>query len=102
MIQISGDRLNHILYGDATGGGHMTGYGDPSKSHFPPPPAWTAIIIRQAILAVANDPVSRRDRQPNGKMRVEGAYNGVIIRVVVDDHVNQVVTAHPINNYSIP
>jgi len=57
-------------------------------------------MIIQAILDVANDPRSHSGRQPNGKIRVEGECNGVIIRVVVDPP-DRVVTAHPISHYSV-
>ncbi len=46
---ISPQRQKHILYGDVTGGGHLSGVGVPDKSEFPP--SWT----EPEILEVAAD-----------------------------------------------
>ena len=85
----------HILYGDATGGGHRAGTGIKNKSEFPA--GWSDDRIIREIESVANDPASTRTVQPNGRIRMEGSRDGVGIRVIIAANGTSIVTAHPIN-----
>ena len=88
-------RRRHILYGDATGGGHRPGTGIKGESEFPA--GWSDDKIIREIESVANDPASTRTVQPNGRIRVEGIRDGVGIRVIIDADGTTIRTAHPIN-----
>jgi hypothetical protein len=92
---LSEQRARHILYGDATGGGHLHGVGKPCKSEFPPD--WTAedIVTRVQSLA-ANDNV-RWKRQPNGYHTSEQMVDGIRIRIVTDREGDEIITAYPVN-----
>jgi hypothetical protein len=94
MVAISNARRTHILYSDATGGGHMHGYGDPTKSHFPSD--WDAAKIIAEVLALANDPNAGRAVQANTRIRIEGVRDHILIRVVLSPDGTEVWTAHPI------
>jgi RHS repeat-associated protein len=95
-VTISPDRAEHILDGDPNdpnSGGHRHGTGR-GKSEFPA--EWSDEKILDNVKGVANDPASSREKQGNGRIRVEGERDGVRIRVIVNPKNNGVVTAHPL------
>jgi hypothetical protein len=95
QANVNPDRRAHILDGDATGGGHRHGTGNPGKSEFPPD--WSDDKIIEEVESIANDPSASRTVQPNGRTRVEGTREGVDIRVIVDPDGVSIRTAHPVN-----
>jgi filamentous hemagglutinin len=92
----SPDRTNHILNGDATGGGHLWP-GGPGKSAFPAD--WSASQIMNTVSDIATDPTIPETVQSNGRIVKEGTSNGVNIRVVIEppSKGGGIVTAFPTN-----
>jgi len=84
----------HILEGDATGGGHRPGTGITGKSEFPQ--GWSDDKILTEISDVATDPESQRD-VVGGRTVITGARDGVEIRVIVDNATGRIVTGYPTN-----
>lgn len=94
-VDISPQREKHILYGDATGGGHRHGVGKPCKSEFPAD--WDdARIIDTIERLAANDNLFWK-QEPNGYHTAEQSVDGVRIRVVMDKHKAQVITGYPVD-----
>lgn len=92
---ITPDRRVHILYGDATGGGHKFGTGRPCKSEFPQ--HWDdKTIIKEVELIAANDNLDW-EQQRNGYHVAEQKVGTVEVRVVKDRDNAQVITAYPVN-----
>jgi Bacterial EndoU nuclease len=92
---VSLSRRRHILGGDGTGGGHRAGTAIPGKTEFPR--SWSDDKVIAEIESIANDPTSRRSLQPNGRMRVEGMREGIMIRVIINTDGTSIWTAHPTN-----
>jgi hypothetical protein len=92
---VSPERRAHILDGDKTGGGHRAGTGKPNKSEFPA--SWSDAKVIAEIESVANDPASKRVVEKDGRMKVEGTRDGIVIRVIIDPDQVTIVTAYPIN-----
>lgn len=92
----SPDRTNHILNGDATGGGHLWP-GGPGKSVFPAD--WSASQIMNTVSDIATDPTIPETVQSNGRIVKDGTSNGVNIRVVIEppSKGGGIVTAFPTN-----
>jgi len=90
------DRTNHILNGDATGGGHLWP-GVPGKSAFPE--NWSASEIMNAVSDIATDPSIPETVQSNGRIVKDRMINGVNIRVVIEspNKGGGIVTAFPTN-----
>ena len=89
------ERRVHILYGDATGGGHKFGAGKPCKSEFPK--HWDEkTIIKEVELIAANDNLNW-EQQRNGYYVTEQKVGTVKLRVVKDRDNKQVITAYPTN-----
>jgi hypothetical protein len=86
-------RTRHILYGDATGGGHIYGAGK-GKSEFPA--NWSGDKIMHAISDVASSPNSVYATQRGGRIIAEGYYDGVKIRAVIEGNGSDIVTGFPI------
>ena len=86
----------HILDGDATGGGHRSGTGISGKSEFPS--TWPDDKVRTAISDIATDPKTQWSK-PDGRGYVAGSgtRDGVDIRVVYDTKNNRIVTGYPTN-----
>jgi Bacterial EndoU nuclease len=84
----------HILDGDATGGGHRPGTGEPGKSEFPS--GWSDDRIKGEISDVATDPDSTRTPGRDGRTVVKGTRDGVDIRVIIDRN-GRIVTGFPTN-----
>ena len=92
---ISAERRVHILYGDATGGGHKFGTGKPCKSEFPK--HWDdEAIIKEISLIAANDNLNW-EQQRNGYYVSEQKVGTVKLRVVKGRENKQVITAYPTN-----
>lgn len=92
---ISPQRRAHILYGDATGGGHMFGAGKPCKSEFPK--HWDEdTIIKEVELIAANDNLNWEE-QRNGYYVTEQKVGTVNVRVVKGRENKKVITAYPTN-----
>lgn len=90
----------HILYGDATGGGHIYGTKRPCKSMFPE--EWDADkIISSVELLAANDNLNWR-QQKNGKYIAEDKIDGVNVRVVMGSERTKVITSYPLNAERTP
>ncbi len=79
-IRITPDRLEHILDGDATGGGHRSGTGKPGKTEFPA--TWSDDKIIENILSTARSPDSAA-LQDNGRWKVEGVRDEVTLDVII-------------------
>jgi RHS repeat-associated protein len=88
------DRAEHILEGDATGGGHRAGTGKPGKSEFPSD--WSDERILGEISDVATDPGSTRTPGTGKKEVVRGTRGGVDIEVVVHPD-RGIITGYPTN-----
>ena len=84
----------HVLGGDATGGGHRNGTGKPGKSEFPAD--WPDDRITGEISDVATDPAASRSRGRNGREIVRGTRGGVDIEVVIEPN-GRIVTGYPTN-----
>jgi hypothetical protein len=96
MIQVTPARRQHILDGDATGGGHGPGRRIPGKSEFPAPLSDDEIII--GIEAIANEPSNYPGGTiptTPGRFKISGFLNGVPTTVIVDPSAGEVVTAWP-------
>ncbi len=94
-VHLSEKRLNHILYGDRSGGGHLHGQGRPCKSEFPKD--WDAQEIVTALEAVAANDNLPLKKQKNGYRIREQLVDGVKIRVVLGRDRREVITAYPTN-----
>ncbi|SMF97947.1 Large exoproteins involved in heme utilization or adhesion [Burkholderia singularis] len=92
----SPDRTNHILNGDATGGGHLWP-GAPGKSAFPE--NWSASKVMNAVSDIATDPAISEAVQANGRIVKNGTVDGIDIRVVIEPSSKGggIVTAFPTN-----
>lgn len=92
---VSEKRRTHILYGDATGGGHLYGQGKPCKSEFPK--HWDEkTIIKEIDLIAANDNLNW-EQQRNGYYVTEQKIGTVKVRVVKARNGEDVITAYPTN-----
>lgn len=97
---ISPTRRTHILYGDATGGGHIYGAGQPCKSEFPK--EWDADKIINTLSAIAaNDNVNWAQGR-NGYYAGEEMVDGVKIRVILGRKKKKIITGYPINQSRNP
>lgn len=92
---ISEQRRAHILYGDATGGGHLYGQNKPCKSEFPK--HWNEdTIIKEVELIAANDNLNW-EQQRNGYYVTEQTVGSTKVRVVKARNGEDVITAYPTN-----
>lgn len=104
-ILIDGEAQYHIISGNRTGGGHKWP-GQPGKSVFPP--SWDTDKILDAVVEVATDPSSNwtwqrgvhgslytKNMKPS-RVRIDGKYDGIKIRVIFEPVNDRVITAHPI------
>jgi len=100
----SPQRTIHILYGDATGGGHLWP-GQPGKTPFPK--GWAGDEIMHHVSDIATDP-NLTSVRPDGltglfyksgkpaRFNVIGTRKGVKIKVVTEPAGEGIITAHPI------
>jgi filamentous hemagglutinin len=87
-------RTDHILDGDATGGGHLWP-GAPGKSSFPE--SWSASQIMNDVSDIATDPSIPETVQSNGRVVKVGTRDGINIQVVIEppNKGGGIVTAFP-------
>ncbi|MGO4282593.1 EndoU domain-containing protein, partial [Cupriavidus sp. RAF20_2] len=100
----SQQRTQHILLGDATGGGHLWP-GAPGKTAFPS--VWTESQIMHNVSDLATDPTAKwtqltgkagADYTSKGapvRWAVEGVRDGVQVRVIVEPRGEGIITAYP-------
>lgn len=82
-IGLTHDRRQHILDGDAQGGGHRHGTGKPGKTEFPA--TWDDAKIIHAILDISCHPKEPPVQQNwNGRWRVRGNHDGIEIVSILD------------------
>ncbi len=94
-VELTQGRMEHILYGDNTGGGHLYGTGKPCKSEFPE--NWdSAQIIETVEQIAANDNLKWR-KELNGYYTAEEKIDGIKVRVVLSDTKGRIITAYPVN-----
>jgi len=103
---ITSGRANHILVGDATGGGHKFGLGRLFNGKTKFPWKWSDDKILNAVSDVATNPSSKWIQQTGKpgslltkagnavKFKVEGVFDGVKIRAIVQG--GEVITGFPI------
>lgn len=103
---VSPGHTKHILFGDATGGGHKFGISRLFNGKNKFPRNWSDQKILHAISEVATDPKSRWIQQTGRpgalytkggthvKFKVEGIFDGVKIRAIVKG--SDIITAFPI------
>jgi hypothetical protein len=123
---ISPQRQKHILYGDATGGGHLSGARVPDKSEFPP--SWTESEILEVAADLATNPGLKWEQIDGpGEGTIHSGYpgpkftnsgkpvryrivdqagnlpivNGVTIRVIIQPDGEGVITAVPISGQGV-
>jgi filamentous hemagglutinin len=88
-------RTEHILQGDATGGGHLWP-GAAGKSAFPE--SWSSTRIMNTISDIATDPAAWQNAVTQGGRTVlTGSVDGVDVRVVVDTQTGEIITGYPTN-----
>lgn len=87
-------RREHILDGDASGGGHRSGTGNPGKSEFPQ--SWSDDKIMHEISDIATDPKSTIRSSNHGRTITEGTREEVDIKVI-QEHNGEIVTGYPTN-----
>jgi uncharacterized protein YukE len=88
----SPERTNHILNGDAKGGGHLWP-GRPGKSPFPA--GWSPDKIMNSAADIATDPNATVISQVGRRTVIVGERDGIRILVVTDG--NDIITAYPTN-----
>lgn len=93
-ITLSDQRKTHILYGDATGGGHLYGTSKPCASEFPA--AWQSEDVVTRIVTHANDNLDWQ-QQKNGNYVAEVQDGPLRIRIVINSARKEIVTAYPVN-----
>jgi Bacterial EndoU nuclease len=87
------ERTIHILYGDASGGGHLWP-GLPGKSVFPA--NWSAGEVMNAISDVATNPQSSVVSF-GGIDIIDGTYDGVDVRVIYNPSDDEIISGYPTN-----
>ncbi|MCB1783784.1 MAG: EndoU domain-containing protein [Alphaproteobacteria bacterium] len=92
---LSQKAVQHILYGDARGGGHKYGQNAPCKSEFPA--SWDEVRIKATVQKLAANDNADWARQANGYFVSEQMDSGVKVRVVLNRAKDEVVTAYPVN-----
>jgi len=102
---IDGDAQYHIITGNRTGGGHKWP-GQPGKTVFPS--SWDTDKILDGVADVATNPSSTWTWQTGARgsmytragdpsrVKIEGVYDGVNIRVIFEPANDRIVTAFPI------
>jgi hypothetical protein len=94
--RLSQKRIQHILYGDQSGGGHKFGAGIPCKSEFPS--YWTDQDIIDTVKALAANDNAGWEKQNNGYYTAEqNTQDGTRVRVVLDREGDDIITAYPVN-----
>lgn len=86
----------HLLYGDARGGGgHLHGANRPCKSEFPAD--WDAQEVISTVQRIAaNDNLNWR-QQDNGYHVAEDMVDNIRVRIVLSQDRSRIITAYPTN-----
>lgn len=95
QIILSDYAIEHILYGNKSGGGHLSGVGKPCKSEFPKD--WDDKEIIEVVEKIAANDNLPWDRQDNGYYVTEKMEDGIRVRVVIGREKQKVITAYPTN-----
>lgn len=92
----SSERTPHILYGDATGGGHLWPGGG-GKSPFPA--SWSSSKIMNVVSDIASNPCIPERVQANGRIVKNKIVDGIDVKVVLEPKKSggSIVTAFPTN-----
>lgn len=94
-IHVTPERRGHILDGDPdnkSSGGHRHGTARPDKTEFPA--RWGDNTVVAHVLSVARSPDVVEERQPNGRWRVNGRRDDVVVTAVIEPD-GRVWTAYP-------
>lgn len=94
-VIISDARVQHILYGDGSGGGHKHGVGKPCKSEFPE--SWDDEKIITVTRRIASNDNLPWKRESNGYFVTEAFQDAVKVRVVKGPQKQRVITSYPVN-----
>ncbi|MCB1592733.1 MAG: EndoU domain-containing protein [Alphaproteobacteria bacterium] len=94
-VKLSEQRINHILYGDKTGGGHKHGMNKPCKSEFPAD--WNDRKIIDTINKIAANDNTNWKTQDNGYLVTDTKIENLKIRVVMNPEKPEIITAYPTN-----
>jgi hypothetical protein len=106
---VSPQRTQHILHGDATGGGHLWP-GLPGKTPFPKD--WDANKVMATVSDIATDPkLLWKPQTGNGSLYTKSGkparfivtdsngnlpkVDGVPVKVIIEPATNNIITAHP-------
>ena len=87
--------IEHILYGNESGGGHLSGVGKPCKSEFPSD--WDEQEVIDTVKKIAANDNLPWKRQDNGYYVAEKMEDGIRVRVVLGREKKKVITAYPTN-----
>lgn len=94
--RLSQQRIQHILYGDHSGGGHKFGANIPCKSEFPS--NWTDQDIIETVKTLAANDNAGWKKQNNGYYTAEqNTQDGTRVRIVLDREGDDIITAYPVN-----
>ncbi len=101
-ISITQGRRIHILDGDGDedGGGHAPGTGAPGKTEFPDTDLWEDDHIINSIVDVAKNPDQVPVLQDNGRWKVQGVRDGVLIEVIVNSD-GTIRTGYPVSGKDV-
>lgn len=100
-VILSDVRAQHILYGDASGGGHKFGVGKPCKSEFPSD--WSDEKILSTVKRIAaNDNLPWRQEDNGYYVSEYSTEDGTRVRVVLDSERAHVITGYPTNGQRNP
>jgi hypothetical protein len=69
----------HILFGDSSGGGHLSGYGSEGKTEFPS--YWTLARIENAVLSALENIRARENELSHGGY--DEFVDGIYLRVAI-------------------
>jgi hypothetical protein len=101
-------RTGHILFGDATGGGHKFGISRLFNGKTKFPATWSSEKIMTAVSDIASDPNLHWKQQTGisgslftksgkpARFVVEGVRSGTNIKVVIEPAGQGIITAHPL------
>lgn len=94
-VSLSEKRIQHILYGDGTGGGHRHGANKPCKSEFPA--SWSDEKIIETVKQIAANDNTDWTMQDNGNAVADTKIENLKIRVVMNPETAEIITAYPTN-----
>ncbi|MGB0719108.1 MAG: EndoU domain-containing protein [Bdellovibrionales bacterium] len=94
-VVLTQDRIDHILYGNESGGGHKHGVGTPCKSEFPAD--WDDDKIIAVVKTIAANDNADWRQEANGYYVTEAMEGETQVRVVIDGEKQRVITSYPVN-----